>query len=136
VSRGQRRPARSSSPTLSAAPGVQLKAPAGKDVAPAGRFAAEKVSASPSGFGTFHFAGIGSQLCPESVRYSEENLKQVGAMRNHRGRGTTKRKLRATSLYARPGGYDAIVAVVDDLLERLQKDPLLKRARRSTWAGT
>jgi hemoglobin len=31
------------------------------------------------------------------------------------------------SLYARLGGYDAIAAVVDDLLERLRSDPLLGR---------
>jgi hemoglobin len=38
------------------------------------------------------------------------------------------------SLYARLGGYDAIAAVVDDLQERLENDPLLGRywsARRS-----
>jgi len=31
------------------------------------------------------------------------------------------------SLYSRLGGYDAIAAVVDDLLGRIQSDPLLKR---------
>ncbi len=31
------------------------------------------------------------------------------------------------SLYARLGGYDAIAAVVDDLLTRLRADPLLGR---------
>jgi hypothetical protein len=31
------------------------------------------------------------------------------------------------SLYTRLGGYDAIVAVVDDLQERLESDPLLGR---------
>ncbi len=31
------------------------------------------------------------------------------------------------SLYMRLGGYDAIAAVVDDLLERLRGDPLLGR---------
>jgi hemoglobin len=31
------------------------------------------------------------------------------------------------SLYARLGGYDAIAAVVDDLLPRLRRDPLLGR---------
>jgi hemoglobin len=31
------------------------------------------------------------------------------------------------SLYSRLGGYDAIAAVVDDLLPRLQDDPLLRR---------
>src|SRR6266436_10392142 len=31
------------------------------------------------------------------------------------------------SLYARLGGYDAIAAVVDDLLPRLREDPLLQR---------
>jgi hemoglobin len=39
------------------------------------------------------------------------------------------------SLYARLGGYDAIAAVVDDLQERLENDPLLGRywsARRSS----
>jgi hemoglobin len=38
------------------------------------------------------------------------------------------------SVYARLGGYDAIAAVVDDLQERLESDPLLGRywsARRS-----
>ena len=38
------------------------------------------------------------------------------------------------SLYARLGGYDAIAAVVDDLQERLESDPLVGRywsARRS-----
>jgi hemoglobin len=32
-----------------------------------------------------------------------------------------------TSLYARLGGYDAIAAVVDDLLPRLRSDELLSR---------
>jgi len=32
-----------------------------------------------------------------------------------------------TSLYTRLGGYDAIAAVVDDLLSRLRSDPLLAR---------
>jgi hemoglobin len=32
-----------------------------------------------------------------------------------------------TSLYTRLGGYDAIAAVVDDLLPRLRADPLLSR---------
>jgi hemoglobin len=39
------------------------------------------------------------------------------------------------SLYARLGGYDAIAAVVDNLQERLENDPLLGRywsARRSS----
>jgi len=31
------------------------------------------------------------------------------------------------SLYSRLGGYDAIAAVVDDLLPRLREDPLLQR---------
>jgi hemoglobin len=31
------------------------------------------------------------------------------------------------SLYSRLGGYDAIAAVIDDLLERLHRDPLLGR---------
>jgi hemoglobin len=31
------------------------------------------------------------------------------------------------SLYSRLGGYDAIAAVVDDLLPRLRQDPLLQR---------
>src|SRR5205807_2901739 len=31
------------------------------------------------------------------------------------------------SLYSRLGGYDAIAAVVDDLLPRLRDDPLLRR---------
>jgi len=31
------------------------------------------------------------------------------------------------SLYVRLGGYDAIAAVVDDLLPRLREDPLLSR---------
>jgi hemoglobin len=31
------------------------------------------------------------------------------------------------SLYSRLGGYDAIAAVVDDLLPRLREDPLLRR---------
>jgi hemoglobin len=34
-----------------------------------------------------------------------------------------------SSLYARLGGYDAIAAVVDDLLERMQNDELLGRFR-------
>jgi hemoglobin len=33
----------------------------------------------------------------------------------------------ADSLYSRLGGYDAIAAVVDDLLPRLRKDPRLGR---------
>jgi hemoglobin len=33
----------------------------------------------------------------------------------------------ADSLYSRLGGYDAIAAVVDDLLPRLRKDPRLQR---------
>jgi len=33
----------------------------------------------------------------------------------------------ATSLYTRLGGYDAIAAVIDDLLPRLHSDPLLAR---------
>jgi hypothetical protein len=35
------------------------------------------------------------------------------------------------SLYTRLGGYDAIVAVVDDLLPRLRSDALLSRF----WTG-
>src|SRR5215467_13164631 len=31
------------------------------------------------------------------------------------------------SLYTRLGGYDAIAAVIDDLLPRLRQDPLLSR---------
>ena len=34
---------------------------------------------------------------------------------------------KAASLYSRLGGYDAIAAVVDDLLPRLREDPLLGR---------
>lgn len=33
----------------------------------------------------------------------------------------------ADSLYSRLGGYDAVAAVVDDLLPRLRKDPCLQR---------
>jgi hemoglobin len=33
----------------------------------------------------------------------------------------------ADSLYSRLGGYDAVAAVVDDLLPRLRKDPRLQR---------
>src|SRR3989454_8362574 len=36
-------------------------------------------------------------------------------------------KLRAATLYARLGGYDAIAAVADDLLPRLMSDPHLCR---------
>jgi len=36
-------------------------------------------------------------------------------------------KLRAATLYARLGGYDAIAAVADDLLPRLMSDPHLGR---------
>ena len=36
-----------------------------------------------------------------------------------------------SSLYARLGGYDAIAAVVDDLLARLRSDALLARFRTS-----
>jgi hemoglobin len=42
------------------------------------------------------------------------------------------------SLYSRLGGYDAIAAVVDDLLPRLVEDPLLRRfwtSPRSTDTG-
>jgi hemoglobin len=34
---------------------------------------------------------------------------------------------KSASLYTRLGGYDAIAAVVDDLLPRLRSDPLLSR---------
>jgi hemoglobin len=34
---------------------------------------------------------------------------------------------KSTSLYSRLGGYDAIAAVVDDLLPRLREDALLSR---------
>lgn len=35
----------------------------------------------------------------------------------------------AKSLYERPGGYDAIAAVVNELLPRLENDPQLGRFR-------
>jgi hypothetical protein len=41
----------------------------------------------------------------------------------------------ADTLYKRLGGYDAIVAVADDLLVRLQADPRLARfCSRQLWS--
>ena len=59
---------------------------------------------------------------------SRASLCSIGVQGARAQRGTTvSTAASGESLYSRLGGYDAIAAVVDDLLPRLQEDLLLRR---------
>src|SRR5437762_1612891 len=56
---------------------------------------------------------------------SDQETNQTAGLTIQRGRLTMQDK--PASLYTRLGGYDAIAAVIDDLLPRLRSDVLLSR---------
>ena len=69
-------------------------------------------------------------LCSSEER-SDQETKSVFSTGNQAARSTRLGEFtmegKSASLYARLGGYDAIAAVVDDLLPRLRSNELLSR---------